>query len=479
MSRVEVDKIQQQCGSTLTVGGGASKTVTVDATTVTLGRCGGTVSLASGATQSGFGRTGTVDWVTTPKTATFTAESGKGYFCNTTAGAFELDLPAGSAGSIVSLQDYNKTFDDNNLTVDPDGTDKINGGIAGASLILSTEGIGLTFVYVDSTVGWKTVHENEFGTGGSNMINATGGTITTSGDCKIHKFTGPGTFQVCSVAAVAANNLVSYMVVGAGGSGGTGCAGGGGGAGGFRELVSPAAPYTSSPLNGYPTPGNRITVTATSYPITVGGGGASVGPTPGPSSSVKGNDGNTSTFSSITGAGGGAGAAGNGPGPDITGNPGGSGGGGGHGCGAGGSGNQPPVTPAQGSNGAASNPGGGGAPSDAGGGGGGATATGSDMAAGAGATTEIMASPLSYAGGGGGTNRCGGSGPCTAGGTGGGGRGGFGPRPGPAPDGTGVAGTANTGGGGGGGKSYVGPSNTISATGAGGSGIVVIRYKYQ
>ena len=31
MSRVEVDKIQQQCGSTLTVGGGASKTVYLDA----------------------------------------------------------------------------------------------------------------------------------------------------------------------------------------------------------------------------------------------------------------------------------------------------------------------------------------------------------------------------------------------------------------------------------------------------------------
>ena len=67
MSTVEVNKIQQQCGTTLTVGGGACKTAVVDATTVTLGRCGGTVSLASGATQSGFGRTGTVDWITTPK----------------------------------------------------------------------------------------------------------------------------------------------------------------------------------------------------------------------------------------------------------------------------------------------------------------------------------------------------------------------------------------------------------------------------
>ena len=35
MSEVQVDKIQQQCGTTLTVGGGAGKTVVADATTVT------------------------------------------------------------------------------------------------------------------------------------------------------------------------------------------------------------------------------------------------------------------------------------------------------------------------------------------------------------------------------------------------------------------------------------------------------------
>ena len=82
MSKVQVDAIESQCSNTLTVGGGACKTVNVDATTVTLGRCGGTVSLASGATQSGFGRTGTVDWITTPKVtgdSPVTGVSGKGY----------------------------------------------------------------------------------------------------------------------------------------------------------------------------------------------------------------------------------------------------------------------------------------------------------------------------------------------------------------------------------------------------------------
>ena len=54
MSKIEVDAITEQSGTTLTTGGGAGKTVVVDATTVTLGRCGGTVALASGATQTGF-----------------------------------------------------------------------------------------------------------------------------------------------------------------------------------------------------------------------------------------------------------------------------------------------------------------------------------------------------------------------------------------------------------------------------------------
>ena len=54
--------------------------------TITIGASGDTVSLASGASQSGFGRTGTVDWQTSDiKTAGFTAVSGEGYFCNTTS----------------------------------------------------------------------------------------------------------------------------------------------------------------------------------------------------------------------------------------------------------------------------------------------------------------------------------------------------------------------------------------------------------
>ena len=50
MSKIEVNAVEPQCGTTLT-----------------LGASGDTVALGSGASQSGFGRTGTVDWQTTPK----------------------------------------------------------------------------------------------------------------------------------------------------------------------------------------------------------------------------------------------------------------------------------------------------------------------------------------------------------------------------------------------------------------------------
>ena len=62
----------------------------------------------------------------------------------------------------------------NALTVAPASGEKINGGSASGTLLISTEGQGLTFVYVDGTVGWKTVHENEFTSGGSTEIVATG-----------------------------------------------------------------------------------------------------------------------------------------------------------------------------------------------------------------------------------------------------------------------------------------------------------------
>ena len=450
-STIKVNNVQNQCGQNI---------INESSNTITIGASGDTVTLASGASQSGFGRTGTVDWQTgSIKTATFTASDGEGYFANTTGGAFNMNLPAGSAGAIVSVVDYASTFASNALTVVPNGSDKI-GGVAG-NATLSTEGQSVTLLFVDATEGWVTINDSTENIVQNPNLVATGGTITTCGNCKIHTFTGPGTFSVSNISTTAANNTISYMVIagGAGSGANPGSYSGGGGAGGFREVKSPTTPYTASPLDGYPNAPNRITLTATSYPITVGAGGSG------------NNNGSNSIFSTVTSAGGGAGAIICVPSPEKPANAGGSGGGGNFCTTAAGAGNTPSTTPAQG------NPGGTGLntpPAFGSGGGGGAGATGQNGSSskggngGAGVATCITGSPVTRAGGGGGFAVNSG----INGGTGGPGGGGDGYGPaGPPGEGPGSQGTANTGGGAGGAKGDV--------LNSGGSGIVVIRYKYQ
>ena len=462
MSIIEVNTVAPQCGTTLTLGE-SGDTVNIPAG----------VTITNNGTQTGFGRTGTVDWQTgSIKTSTFTAVNGQGFFANTTGGAFTCNLPAGSPGSIVSLADYASTWQTHALTVTPNGSDKIGG--QALSVALGTKGQSVTLIFVDSTEGWVTVNDSSENVTGQNFMVATGGnSIVTCGNFKTHVFTGPGTFTVCSVSPCAALNKVSYVVV-AGGGGGARNHGGAGGAGGFREgRNSPIDSYTASPLDA----GTGITVTATGFPITVGAGGTSNCSNSNPAPSSR--QGSNSDFSTITSAGGGGGGAvGPTPAPGKTGGAGGSGGSGGsNGDNPGGAGNTPPVSPPQGNAGGNSlnNP------QNHAGGGGGATASGANAPAGnggnggAGASTQIIGpsnpgvkgSPATnFAGGGGGGNR--------SGGTGGGGNGsdGGGDASGATP------GAVNTGGGGG--SAGQNPGDAPGSTaGAGGSGIVMIRYKFQ
>jgi hypothetical protein len=418
MSKIEVNQISSQCGSTLTIG-----------------QSGDTVTLACGATQTGFGRTGTVDWCTTAKTAPFTGASGKGYFVNTTCGAVTVTLPATpTAGDIISIKDYARTAGTNNINFCRNGS-KMDGVCANGSI--NTNGDSTTLIYVDGTKGWTSILDSTTNNYGTSYVTATGGTVLTCGDYKTHIFTADGSFAVSCAGNPAGSDTVDYLAVAGGAGGGTNYGGGGGG-GGYRT--------------NYPSGCTGIPVTTTSYPITVGAGGVGA---PNPSSPEIGTSGSNSIFSSITSAGGGGGG-----GSTFPGVSGGSGGGGGNspsGSYSGtGSGNTPPVSPPQGNPSATSTPQGTG-----GGGGGGGGAGGPNTAGGIGATTAIFAcapqapsygtpgpAPGRYFSGGGGGYSAG------VGGAGGGG--------------TAPAGSApvNTGGGG-------------AACGAGGSGIVIIRYKFQ
>ena len=454
MSKIEVDAIDKQSGSTLTIGGS-----------------GTTVQLGTGASQTGFGRTGTVDWQTTKKTTDFTAVSGEGYFVDTGSGVVTVTLPASpAAGNIVYVKDYDGNFATNKCTIARNGSN-----IRGATnnIDLNKNNSGVVCIYVDATEGWQLFFDGSNSDAQATFITATGGTVTCSGNFKIHTFTGPGTFCVSQAGDAGVNDTVDYLVVAGGGSGpatggGDGVAGGGG-AGGFRFFASPSNNPQSGPGSPLNAPAG-ITVSAQGYPITVGGGG-DAGTAPG-----TGNSGSDSVFSTITSAGGGKGGRGD---PSKNAANGGSGGGGANNAGAAGTGNTPSVSPAQGKNGGAGGP-------AAGGGGGGAIAAGAAASSnggnggagggitGFGSSNGQCSSCVQYfsGGGGGGNGNANFPSPGVVG-TGGLGGGANGTNP----SNTALSnGTANTGGGGGG-ASDKNPGG--GSGGNGGSGIVVIRYKYQ
>ena len=418
---------------------------------------------------------------------TLTAEAGKGYFLDTNTGVIEVFLPSSpNRGDTIILVDYGGTFATNMAIINTGG--QLIDSTQGPEFKLTTNNTIAELVYVDSNKGWLVKLNQAAGSTPSSVLtdglydsdfmSATGGTVTTSGNFKIHTFTGDSNF------VVSGSGTVDYLVVA--GGGGSGCArGGGGGAGGFRVSNSTCMP---SPLTSPLASPSGISVTSQTYPISVGAGGA--GGSPG-----NGASGSNSVFSTITSAGGGGGrGASNGVGV-----AGGSGGGGkGSSSGpppgfAGGAGNTPPSSPSQGNNGGK---GGDGVNHFcAGGGGGGAGAVGGDAtapgssnnpgSAGSGGVGSFVIQtgfagcngtpgPVSdakyFSGGGGGGVNTATPGGNTAGGAGGGGRGFSQPGNPAGATPAATAGTANTGGGAGGGG---------SGSTAGGKGIVILRYQFQ
>jgi hypothetical protein len=341
-----------------------------NATTLTIGASGQTISIPAGATlmnngtASGFGLT----WQSV-QTTSFTAVKGNAYPCNTTSAAFTVTLPATpSAGDQVQVVDYAGTFDTNTLTLNPNGN-KIEGGTI--NLLLKGEREGVILTYIDSTQGW----------------------IATSGINEGTDALEPLTFSV------------NFLVIagGAGGANGSGAGpGGGSGAGGYRSSVS-----GESSGGGGSAESTLTLAGGTNYTVTIGAGGSAE------------TNGPNSVFSSITSTGGGRGFS-----STANAQSGGSGGGGGQNLSAAGSGtaNQgyaggtgfqnesPPYT------------------NQAGGGGGGAGQLGGNASSGAGGvggngvSSSITGTPTTRAGGGGGGRRN--TTGRSAGGSGGGGDGG-------------------------------------------------------
>ena len=121
MSKIEVDAIEPQSGTSLTLGA-SGDTLTVPS--------GATLTVASGATinnqgtATNFGATGAVSWNTTKITADpGPAVAGVGYFCDTSGGAFTVTLPSSpSIGDYVVIADYGNNASSNNIIIDGNGS---------------------------------------------------------------------------------------------------------------------------------------------------------------------------------------------------------------------------------------------------------------------------------------------------------------------------------------------------------------------
>ena len=229
--------------------------------------------------------------------------------------------------------DYGNNFATNRVIIDTGGKliDSTQGGVPDRDFVLETNGQVVELIFADDTAGWIIKQNNAPSDLGADeyeaYVEATGGTITTSGNFKVHVFTGDGCF-VQSAGSGPLNKL-DYLVV-AGGAGGGGDGGGGGGAGGFRVSNSYGLP---SPLTSPLASCTGLSLEPGTYPITVGGGGTAGVYSP----ASCGGAGSNSIFSTITSAGGGNGVGRYGA-LHNTGGAGGSGGGGTR-AGTGGAGN--------------------------------------------------------------------------------------------------------------------------------------------
>jgi hypothetical protein len=346
MSKVEVDQVDPQSGTTLTLG------TSGDTVSIPSG-----VTLANAGTATGFA---SIAWQSSIVTAaTHTASANQGIWIDTTSNACNLTLPSSpSVGDQLIFSDFKRTWGSNAVTLTLNGS-KFQ-GFTSPSPVYDTTGETVHIVYSGSTQGWIPINDGAV----ANEVPQT--------------------------------KSISYLVIAGGGGGGYGQGGywgGGGGAGGYRNSF---ASETSGRNASTETP---LTLNAgVALTITVGTGGAGGG------SGANGTAGNDSSMTgtgvSITSTGGGYGAG-------ASSSTGGNGGNGGAGGGAA-DGNTPAKDGGAGTSNQGFD--GGGSSSNGSGGGGGAGAVGASsppsgrpVAGGAGLSSSITGSAVTRGVGGSGS----------------------------------------------------------------------------
>ena len=256
MSKIEVDQVDPQSGTTLTLG------TSGDTVTIPSG-----VTLANNGTATGFA---SIDWQSTIVTgATHTAAAGQGLWLDTFSNAITLTLPASpSVGDQVIFTDYARNWGTNAVTLNLN-SEKYQGNATPVPVYYTT-GESVNIVYSGSTQGW--------------IPNSDGAVALETPQTK----------------------TTNFLVI-AGGGGGGSSVGGGGGAGGYRNS------FNSETSGGGGSAETALELTPGQvYTVTVGDGVAG-----GPNGGNNGTDGNASSISgsgitTITSVGGGGGGMSNG-----------------------------------------------------------------------------------------------------------------------------------------------------------------------
>ena len=184
MSKIEVDQVDPQSGTTLTLG------TSGDTVSIPSG-----VTLANAGTATGFA---SIAWQSSIVTAaTHTASAGQGLWLDTSSNAITLTLPASpSVGDQLIFTDYARNWDTNAVTLSLNG-EKFQGNTS-PNPVYNTKGQSVDIVYSGATKGWIPNSDDDV-------------TLET-----------PQSYSA------------DFLVIAGGASGSSSSNGGGGGAGGFR-----------------------------------------------------------------------------------------------------------------------------------------------------------------------------------------------------------------------------------------------------
>jgi hypothetical protein len=321
MSKIEVNQVDPQSGTTLTLGT-SGDTISIPAG----------VTLANSGTATGFA---SIAWQSTiVTTSTLTAVAGNGYWIDTTLNACTVTLPASaSVGDQLIFTDYARTWGTNAVTIDQNSLNFQ--GNSTPNPVYDTDGESVHIVYSGATNGWIPVDDGavafetpqsysidflvvaggggggaDIGGGGgaggyrtSTQTVLSGNTITvTVGDGGAGSPSGGVKGTSGSNSSISATGLTTITSAGGGGGGsigdGTGSSGGSGG-GSARDGTGGGSGNTPSTSPSQGNNGGSGLNSAPSYGAGGGGGSGAVGAN---GTSSAGGNGGAGTASSITGS---------------------------------------------------------------------------------------------------------------------------------------------------------------------------------